>query len=836
MKGYVAFCPHFHQPHFQLYKTREEAYQNSYMPWLNLLENAVKSKKFFINLHFSGPFLYWIQAEKPEFVARLKEILRSQRAGIIGGLIDESFIQLSSRRDDALYQLKMYDQLMQRVMGLSARDWQGIHIVERECGEILLHDLSKAAATMGIEPLFYLDAETFYQSHFNYPGSDSDYCLKHFGFVDPVSKTTVSHMPKEMLYFAMRDVIGGQEYYAFPVHSQFRYHLLKRQSFTAEDRVRTKPGHYYFYIKDNLEKACQMAKRWGKEIDPIVVIFEDAEKFGQWSKDPSGDSKWLMEFFRLIENDEELQFTGLKDYFLQEGYLDTYPASLSHSYVEWENWTARRGIRGVCYGDERLRKAVNRLRDVERMQEQIDQAVIADYEKKYIAGSLPCIGDIWQRAALCSPERFELVAEILRKDYPVEHLQNYEIVNRVRHMVYQEDPKWASRHPSYGSSPYYDVQGLAYLEIAERVLAGAGREVSSQNILSPVEIRDWDDDGQDEVVIRTKDQTAVIDMKGGCIAYHSVIASSVAGDLGGLRKLLKKDFAADVPVYKSIYKYSYPTVFTEADSSMAVNFYPQGGRREVCRNSFRCRLIYKDRENDIPVGNFDTAVYKLIAISETAEGIKTELVYEDRVCIGAAEIDVRVVKTFLISSQALSCSFAVSSSGESSEHEVLLVPQVVSSAAPSDEVSFCPEAKIGIAGKTEGLIQVKVEDILAHEGSGFKFKDVELNSGFISNIYYLYSLTGGSGDSFDNLISYEFSNCQAIVSLKVEPAVKHYYQGYVFDEQSRLGYHTSGIQILPQIAVENKETVFTVKMEWEMDTHFDISKCAHVTELINYND
>lgn len=97
MKGHIAFCPHFHQPHFQLHKTREEAYRNSYLPWAKLLEKWVKEEGFFINLHFSGPFLYWIKGEKPELVEKLKELVKSSKAGIIGGLADEPFIQLSSR-------------------------------------------------------------------------------------------------------------------------------------------------------------------------------------------------------------------------------------------------------------------------------------------------------------------------------------------------------------------------------------------------------------------------------------------------------------------------------------------------------------------------------------------------------------------------------------------------------------------------------------------------------------------------------------------------------------------------------------------------------------------
>ena len=115
MKGHIAFCPHFHQPHFQLYRTREEAFQNSYKPWLQMLAQAVQLDSFFINLHFSGPFLYWLSDTKPEFIDYFNTLLTSGKIGLLGGLADEPFIQLSSRNDDVLYQMKKYDELLSRV-------------------------------------------------------------------------------------------------------------------------------------------------------------------------------------------------------------------------------------------------------------------------------------------------------------------------------------------------------------------------------------------------------------------------------------------------------------------------------------------------------------------------------------------------------------------------------------------------------------------------------------------------------------------------------------------------------------------------------------------------
>ena len=83
-----------------------------------------------------------------------------------------------------------------------------------------------------------------------------------FGFTDPVAKTTISHLPQNLLFFGLRDEINGQEFISVPVHSQLRYQPLKRNQFTNEDRVIIKPEHYYFYVKDALEQAYNQPKVW----------------------------------------------------------------------------------------------------------------------------------------------------------------------------------------------------------------------------------------------------------------------------------------------------------------------------------------------------------------------------------------------------------------------------------------------------------------------------------------------------------------------------------------------------------------------------------------------
>jgi len=827
MKGHIAFCPHFHQPHFQLYRTREEAYANSYEPWLRLLQDAVNLESFFINTHFSGPFLYWMRQEKPEFVEELRKLHATGKLGIIGGLTDEPFIQLSSRPDDYLFQMREYDRLLQETIGVKAADWQGIHVVERECGEVLLSELTRGARIMQVPPIFYLDQETFFPAHFSYPGSGHDYCLRHFGFVDPVSVTTVSHMPPEMLYYAFRDEIAGQEFFVLPIHSQFRYQLLKRQSFTASDNARIKPGHYYFYIKDTLEKAAKLAKDFGREIEPILIIFEDAEKYGQWSKDPVGDAQWLMEFFSLVERDPDLKFTGLKEYLDGQGFFDTYPISSSHSYPEWENWTARRGIRGVSFGDERLRRVMSRIRDLESLQEAFEDGLIRLWQERR-QSRLPFSSELVREALMQSPRRSELVTTLIEEQLGEDLAAAYRIINRVRHVAYQEDPKWASRHPSYGSSPYYDAQGLAYLELALRlmeelnhIIGAAGRKTLS--------VTDWDCDGGNEIVLESADQSVVVHREGGCLIYHHVVSPELAGDIDLARELITRGIS-EVNAYHSIHRHLAPLVFTETDSSLVRQYYPEGGRREVCRNSLRCEIVALNEGTWQSLGEFATMAYDIEPVNGDP-GAVISMRGQGMVEGTHGPVNIVINKYVKMDEGRLLVSFEAVCQGEVTG--LALVPQLVLSAAPSDEVDFKPRAWLGLIPAEAGHdTQFMLEQLLVNGSKGLEaFNDQRLGPRPTS-IDYIYEMRCGDGTVFNNRVKLDFASSNRLPWLKVEPAVKHYYQGYVFPDQSKLGYHTSGIMISPVVTFEQGRASFDVCITWDLDTAAQKTDYERTIDLI----
>jgi hypothetical protein len=819
LKANIAFCPHFHQPHFQLYHTREEVYRNSYVPWLEFLETAAGEPGFCINLHFSGPLLLWLAQEKPAYLQRLRVLLQKDGCSLIGGLADEAFSQLSARPDDILFQVREYANLTTMLLGVGPQEWEGIHVVEREAGEWTLYHLAVAARMLGAAPVFYLDAETFYEPHFNYPGGPFDYCRRHFGFHDPHSLTTVSHLPPEMLFFGLRDEIGGEEYFVLPVHSEFRYRLLKRRPFAAGDHSLIKPGQYVSYLKDAAEKSREMARKLGKELEPVIVIFEDAEKFGQWSKDPQGDTSWMLEFIRLVREDPDLGFCGLRSYLKQEGYWDTYPAATSRSYPEWENWTARRGIRGVTFGDERLRKVIARQRDLEQRMQDVERWILQEVE---ISG-LPRL--LLRDAVMDSPHRFRFVEELLAARYPQELTRAYRVIQRVRNLAYQEDPRWASRHPSYGSCAYFDLQGLAYLELAERLADRIWEQLKDDAHRWPeVKIRDWDLDGEDEVVVRTGHQEVVIHVRRGQVIFQHAIGEKQG--LAELLEYLEKEMLSPV-TYSEVLALSHSLIFTETDSELREEFYPEGGRVERCRNSMGVSFAALKDGKWVPLEQ-ESSGYRLLSTETQGDEAVISLEQLVRLPNGEAPLSFRVGKRFRISDKSMAMTIEVQVIDGKLQEPVCLVPELVTSVVPSDERELQPSSWLGIEGEGDEVVYEVVRPGTREDSDR---SEVSLMP-HPRRLAYVCENINGRGSTFRNSLFWELDPGSQIKQVVIEPAVKSYYRGYVFPTHSELGYDASGLLIRPYIEISEGQASFQVEFSWQLGGGPRRDEYRHVLHLL----
>ncbi len=806
MTIHLAICPHFHQPYFQIEHSREGAYQLSYLPWGEVFSHFSHEDGFFLNCHFSGPWILWMQQWHPGYLEGLKKHVRNGAIGIIGGFLDETFAQLSSRPDDIHYQLAGYNRLIENVFGVTADEWQAVHIVEREYGERLISGLANSCRRLGAPPLFYLDAETAFCRHFARAGSHLDYYQHYFGASDPCSVTTASHLPHEQMTGIYRDEIDGNEMYVIPLHSIFRYYFLKRERLDGRDRP-VSPEEFIFIIKDFASRS-----RAG---DPLILVFEDAEKLGMWSGCPEQDQEWFCNFIRLVLADRDIVLTGPRFYFQEKGYGDTYPVRSSHGYPEFENWTAKRGIRGLVWGDPKLRRTISCLRRLERELDGFERSVLKDagamldttvFTNDWIAGLI-----------MDSSRRQEAVAGILDKTGRIEIRGIYDQVQRMRHMAYQEDPKWISRHPSFGPCSYFETAGLGYLDIAGRLLKRVSPHKSTGKVIVTEE--DWDFDGNTEIVVETPFQFLVFSPVGGRLIYHQVSRVDCL-DTDGLKKIVD-GLIEGATAGQDVFRYSLPLLFTEADSDLKTEYYPEGGREECARDAFRLQLYWVGQDHQaVPLGSgLDRAKYRITITREHEDRVAITMGAEASVTTPYGEVPVAVRKTFTIHSlkEALDYSISLSSTPEALQDikgRLVFSAQLVTSVAPSDEKELAGKCRLVMSDCREKPVPLTITTG-EHDENG----SLDLSVNLPGHIDYQCDYRHGRGE-YGSGVGFTISPTTAgqAIGLRIKPAVASFYKGYLLPGRSDLRVATAGICLEVLSVVRATGSVQEGSVTWRLDT------------------
>ena len=76
------FVLHDHQPVGNFHDVVEGAYQKSYLPFLDLLQQHPSIR---IALHTSGPLAEWLESNHPEYLDRLASLAAARQVEIVGG-------------------------------------------------------------------------------------------------------------------------------------------------------------------------------------------------------------------------------------------------------------------------------------------------------------------------------------------------------------------------------------------------------------------------------------------------------------------------------------------------------------------------------------------------------------------------------------------------------------------------------------------------------------------------------------------------------------------------------------------------------------------------------
>ncbi|MBI3747591.1 MAG: alpha-amylase, partial [Chloroflexi bacterium] len=104
----LALTIHNHQPVGNFGWVFSEVYGQAYLPMLEALE---RHPAVHLSLHYSGPLLDWLRAERPEFIARLATLVARDQVEVLGGGYYEPVLASLPERDRIGQLQRMADEL-----------------------------------------------------------------------------------------------------------------------------------------------------------------------------------------------------------------------------------------------------------------------------------------------------------------------------------------------------------------------------------------------------------------------------------------------------------------------------------------------------------------------------------------------------------------------------------------------------------------------------------------------------------------------------------------------------------------------------------------------------
>jgi len=275
----LALVIHNHQPIGNFDAIFEQAYQDSYKPFLDLL---AEFPSLAITLHNSGSLLEWLVEHRPEYLDQIRELADRGQLEIIGGPFYEPILASIPQRD-RIGQIQQYSKYLENLFGQPVR---GMWVPERVWEQSFARDIVDA----GIEYTVLDD------SHFRSAGHTPDELTSHFLTEDE-----------------------GRLLQIFPVSEPLRYAIPF----------------------DDVHKSIEILhEQFERNPSSVAVFGDDGEKFGTWpgTKESVFEEGWLRNFFQLLEDSGE----WLKVATMAECVENLMPAGRTYlpdsSYREMTEW------------------------------------------------------------------------------------------------------------------------------------------------------------------------------------------------------------------------------------------------------------------------------------------------------------------------------------------------------------------------------------------------------------------------------------------------------------------------------------------------------------------
>jgi len=250
-----ALVLHNHQPVGNFEHVFQQAYQESYRPFLDVLSRYETLK---VSLHVSGSLIEWLSTNHPDYLDRLADLVARGRVEILGGAFYEPILAMIPSRD-RIGQIRDFTRWLEERLGATVR---GMWVPERVWEQSFTRDLVAA----GIE----------------YTVLD-DFHFKNAGLVE------------SQLYGSYLTEDDGQVMTVFPGSERLRYLIP---------------------FAEPQETIDYLGRIANERSDAVVVFGDDGEKFGTWPGTHKHvyTDRWLERFFdALVENQDWIRVATLAE-------------------------------------------------------------------------------------------------------------------------------------------------------------------------------------------------------------------------------------------------------------------------------------------------------------------------------------------------------------------------------------------------------------------------------------------------------------------------------------------------------------------------------------------
>lgn len=271
---------HNHQPVGNFDSVFEDAYKDSYLPFLEVFEPFADLT---ISLHTSGPLMQWLETNHPDYLNRIAQLVEAGRIEIIGGAFYEPILPMIPERDRVGQITRFSKWLEERLCSKI----NGMWMPERVWESCLTESLADAE-------IKYTVLDDF---HFRGAGLDNEELTGYFVAEDE-----------------------GKTICVFPGSEHLRYLIPFSEPEETIDYCRT------------LADRCPGG---------VVVFGDDGEKFGTWpnTNEHVYQNGWLERFFQALTDNKD----WLKTSTLGQAVESTPPRGKVYlpdaSYREMTEWS-----------------------------------------------------------------------------------------------------------------------------------------------------------------------------------------------------------------------------------------------------------------------------------------------------------------------------------------------------------------------------------------------------------------------------------------------------------------------------------------------------------------